>query len=289
MSEVGIEPTYIGKNENLKFIVPQELFRMKLRSDGKIDQKTSELYNKYIQDTFKGFQEGRKTKYGNENNTKTKTTSEFWDEFESKELGVDLIGYTPLKEDFIFYNLKVYGGNLIILGMEMAWEEIKTAPSINCSIEAFRVYSELGKITIQLTEYLKERGYKSEAHHPFGGKFLFPPHAVAAGLGIMGRNGLVITPEFGPRQRWAIISTDAEILTPVKSDLKPMEDYCKECGACVNGCLGGAAYETPIYHEESPVITHIDRSKCIDSLVNNNYCSYCLKVCPQGHPQKKPI
>ena len=52
MSEVGIEPTYIGKNENLKFIVPQELFRMKLRSDGKIDQKTSELYNKYIQDTF---------------------------------------------------------------------------------------------------------------------------------------------------------------------------------------------------------------------------------------------
>ena len=98
MSEVGIEPTYIGKNENLKFIVPQELFRMKLRSDGKIDQKTSELYNKYIQDTFKGFQEGRKTKYGNENNTKTKTTSEFWDEFEkeSKEFGVDLIGYIPL-------------------------------------------------------------------------------------------------------------------------------------------------------------------------------------------------
>ena len=293
MSEVGIEPSYVGKNEKLKFIVPQELFRMKLQSSDskKVDPEISKLYNKYIQETFIGFQEARKTKYGNENNIKTKTTPAFWKEFEkeSKKLGIDLIGYTPLKEDFIFYKLKVFGRNLIILGMEMLWDEIKTAPSINCSIEAFRVYSELGKIAIQLTEYLKEQGYKSEAHHPFGGKFLFPPHAVAAGLGIMGRNGLVITPEFGPRQRWAIISTDAELPTPIKSNLTTMEEYCKDCGACIRECKGGAAYETPIYHEESPVITHIDRSKCIDSLINNNYCSYCLKVCPQGHPQKKPI
>jgi len=290
MSELGIEPTYIGKNEKLKFIVPTELFRMRLTSSssGKIDPEISKTYNKYIQDTFTGFQEARKTKYGNENNIKTKTTPEFWQEFEkkAKDLGVDLIGYTPLIEDFIFYNLKVYGRNLIILGMEMRWDEIKTAPSINCSIEAFRVYYELGEITIQLTEHLKELEYKCEAHHPFGGKFLFPPHAVAAGLGVMGRNGLVITPEFGPRQRWAIVSTDAEIPNLEKNDLKALEDYCKECGACVRGCKGGAAYETPVYHDDSPVITHIDRSKCIDSLINNNYCSYCLKVCPQGNPKK---
>lgn len=287
MSELGIEPTYIGKNESLKFIVPTELFRMKLQSDDKIDREISKKYSKYIQDTFNGFQEARKTKYGNENNNKTETTSEFWQNFEkkSKELGVDLIGYTPIIEDFVFYNLKVFGRNAIIFGMEMEWDEIKTAPSINCSIEAFRVYYELGEITIQLTEYLKELGYKSEAHHPFGGKFLFPPHAVAARLGIKGRNGLVITPEFGPRQRWAIISTDAEIPTPIKKDLKWLEDYCKECGACIRGCKGGAAYETPIYHDDSPVITHIDRSKCIESLINNNYCSYCLKICPQGNPK----
>ncbi|MFW9942737.1 MAG: hypothetical protein ACFFFT_17000 [Candidatus Thorarchaeota archaeon] len=288
MSEVGIEPTYIGKNENLKFIVPTELFGMRMKSDVKIDGEITKKYNTYIQGTFKGFQEARKTKYGNESNSKTKTSSEFWQEFEkkAKDLGIDLIGYTPILEDFIFYNLKVFGRNAIILGMEMLWNEIKTAPSINCSIEAFRVYYKLGEITIQLTEYLKELGYKSEAHHPFGGKFLFPPHAVAAGLGIMGRNGLVITPEFGPRQRWAVISTDADVPNLEKNNLKALEDYCKECGACVRGCKGGAAYEKPIYHEDSPVITHIDRSKCIESLINNNYCSYCLKICPQGIPKK---
>ncbi|MFX1344067.1 MAG: hypothetical protein ACFFBC_04170 [Promethearchaeota archaeon] len=288
MSDVGIEPTYVGKNENLKFIVPTELFGMRMKSDVKIDSEITKKYNTYIQETFKGFQEAKKTKYGNEGNSKTKTSSEFWQEFEkkAKDLGIDLIGYIPILEDFIFYNLKVFGRNAIILGMEMLWNEIKTAPSIHCNIEAFRVYYKLGEITIQLTEYLKELGYKSEAHHPFGGKFLFPPHAVAAGLGIMGRNGLVITPEFGPRQRWAVISTDADIPNLEKNNLKALEDYCKECGACVRGCKGGAAYEKPIYHEDSPVITHIDRSKCIESLINNNYCSYCLKICPQGIPKK---
>ncbi|MFX1456658.1 MAG: hypothetical protein ACFFDB_14900 [Promethearchaeota archaeon] len=286
MTEVGIKPSYIGKNENLKFIVPQELFTMRLRSEDKIDREVSQKYSTYLQNTYKGFQEARKTKYGNETNNKTKTTSEFWEDFEekAKEMGVNLIGYTPILEEFVFYNLQVYGKNAIVLGMELLWDKIKTAPSIFCSIEAFRVYYELGEICIQLTEYLKEQGYKSEAHHPFGGKFLFPPHAVAANLGILGRNGLVITPEFGPRQRWAIISTDAEIPSPATNDLTALKDYCKECGACIRGCKGDAAYEEPIYHDDSPAITHIDRSKCIDSLINNNYCSYCLKVCPQGNP-----
>jgi len=288
MSEIGIEPTYIGKNENLKFVVPTELFRMRIKSDNKVDREMSKKYSNYLQETFKGFQKGRETKYGNENNTLTQTTPEFWEEFEEKarNMGVDLIGYTPLKEEFVFYNLKVYGMNSIILGMEMDWRQIKDAPSIYCGIEAFRVYYELGEITIKLTEYLKSKGYKSEAHHPFGGKILYPPHAVAAGLGFMGRNGLVITPEYGPRQRWGIITTDAEITSSVGKDLKEFEDFCKNCGVCVRECRGGASYKTPIYHENSPTITHIDRKKCIDSLINNNYCSYCLKICPLGQPKK---
>lgn len=288
MSDIVIEPTYVGKNENLKFIVPKELFKMKLSSDEKLDTDLANKFSKYIQETFKGFQEARKTKYGNENNNKTKTTPEFWNEFEkkAKALGVDLIGYTPINEDFIFYNLKIWGKNAIVLGKEMLWDEIKSAPSVHCGLEAFRVYYELGEITIQLTEYLKDLGYKSEAHHPFGGKMLFPPHAVSAGLGIMGRNGLVISPEFGPRQRWSIITTDAEIPEKSKKDLTTLEAYCKECGACVRECKGAAAYNSPIYNENSATITHIDRAKCIESLINNNYCSYCLKICPQGNPKK---
>jgi hypothetical protein len=42
MSEVGIEPTYVGKKESLKFIVPTELFRMRMNSS-----RNSQKNNQY--------------------------------------------------------------------------------------------------------------------------------------------------------------------------------------------------------------------------------------------------
>ncbi len=286
MSDAGIEPTYVGKNENLIFIVPKELFSMSLGPAEVLDRETAKLFSKYLRGTFKGFNLARKTKYGNENNTKTKVPSDFWEKFENKakELDVDLIGYTPVNETYIFKGLKVYGKNALILGMEMKWEKIKEAPGAICEIEVFRVYKELGDVTIELAEYMKEQGYKSEAHHPFGGKLLFGPHVKAANLGIMGRNGLMLTPEFGPRQRWSIITTDAEIPETKERDFSELKDFCDNCGACVRACKGGAVYETPI-EKEHGVITHIDRSKCIQSILENNYCSYCLKIClPKSSP-----
>lgn len=291
MTEIKIKPSYIGNNEDLVFIVPKKLFRMNLSSEEALDRKTANKFSKYLRGTFKGFQEARKTKYGNEKNKKKETSKEFWNSFEhkAKNLGVDLIGYIPVLPDFIFKDLKVYGRNAIILGMEMKWNAIKTAPSINCGIEAFRVYKALGDITIELTEHLKDLGYKSEAHHPFGGKLLFTAHAVKAQLGIMGRNGLVLTPEFGPRQRWSMITTDAKIPSVPKRNFDEMKKYCEKCGACVKNCRGNAAYEKPIQkNEHSKIVTHIDRSKCIDSLLENNYCSLCLKICPQGNPKIIP-
>jgi len=259
---------------------------MQLKSGQTIDRETAKVFSTYLRGTFKGFQLANKTKYNNiEAQNKTETTPEFWKEFETRarNLGIDLIGYTPVLEKYIFKGLPVVGKNAIVLGMQMKWEKVKTAPGITCAIEAFRVYKELGDITIELTKYLQEQGYKSEAHHPFGGKLLFPAHAVAAKLGIKGRNGLVITPEFGPRQRWSLITTDAEIPPTREVDFSEMEEFCQNCGACIKNCLGGAAYEPPIEKVKgSGIITHIDRSKCIESLLNNNYCSVCLKVCPQG-------
>ncbi len=286
MSDVGIKPTFIGKNKDLVFIVPKELFTMGAEPIEVLNRESAKKFSKYIRGTFKGFQQSRKTKYGNENNTKTETTPEFWVEFEKKarEFNVDFIAYIPVLENYIFKDLKVYGKNGIIFGMEMKWEDINTAPSAKCEIEVFRVYKVLGDITIELAEYLKEKGYKSEAHHPFGGKLLYGPHVVAAGLGFMGRNGLIITPEFGPRQRWSMITTDANIPNTSKRNFDELEEFCKSCGSCVKNCKGGAVYKEPI-RKDSKIITHIDRSKCIDSILKNNYCSYCLKICPIGHPK----
>ena len=67
-------------------------------------------------------------------------------------------------------------------------------------------------------------------------------------------------------------------------DSEAIIGYCKECEVCVKACKGGAVYENPI-QKGSGIITHIDRSKCIKSIISNAYCSFCLRICPQGHPK----
>ena len=64
--------------------------------------------------------------------------------------------------------------------------------------------------------------------------------AVAAGLGTIGRGGFLLTPQYGHRQRLALILTDFvfEPDRPVKLDL------CNGCRACLESCPLGALSET---------------------------------------------
>lgn len=57
--------------------------------------------------------------------------------------------------------------------------------------------------------------------------------AVAAGLGEIGWSGLCLTPQFGPRQRFVSVITNAK-LTP--SPIYTGEALCDKCMECVNTC-----------------------------------------------------
>lgn len=68
--------------------------------------------------------------------------------------------------------------------------------------------------------------------------------AVACGLGEIGMGGEVLTPRFGPRQRFAMIITDAKLPEDPLLD-KPV---CTRCGRCISICplqaLNGEKIET---------------------------------------------
>lgn len=56
--------------------------------------------------------------------------------------------------------------------------------------------------------------------------------AQAAGLGETGLNGLFLTPEYGPRQRFAMLLTDADL----EADAPFAPRLCDDCGACLQAC-----------------------------------------------------
>ena len=63
-----------------------------------------------------------------------------------------------------------------------------------------------------------------------------PFAAQAAGLGEIGLADVFLTPEYGPRQRFALVLTDAEL----EPDAVRGKEICADCGACVEACPFGA-------------------------------------------------
>jgi len=68
------------------------------------------------------------------------------------------------------------------------------------------------------------------------GHLSFKHAAVSCGMGEIGRNNLLITPEFGPHQRLCAVITEAELEA---DPLREME-LCKNCVRCEKACPSGA-------------------------------------------------
>jgi epoxyqueuosine reductase len=100
--------------------------------------------------------------------------------------------------------------------------------------------------------------------------------AVAAGLGKLGRNSMLITPRFGNRVHLVSIVTD------VKLDPDPLLDWdpCPPgCARCIKACPPGAIMDGP----------SVDQAKCRPVVMQRlpkgavvEACWACRKACPSG-------
>ena len=95
-----------------------------------------------------------------------------------------------------------------------------------------------------------------------------------AGLGWIGRNNLLVTPEYGSQVRLATILTDA----PLEPGT-PLERDCGDCRACVDVCPASAIRENP---------ADFDHMACFEMLkdfqrkryAGQYICGVCVKACP---------
>lgn len=104
-----------------------------------------------------------------------------------------------------------------------------------------------------------------------------------AGLGWIGRSCLLVTPEVGPRVRWASVLTDA----PLAPTGGAMSQRCGSCRACVAACPSQAFTGHP-FHDTEGREARFDAFACdrhlreTEERTGHNVCGMCLKVCPHG-------
>ena len=112
--------------------------------------------------------------------------------------------------------------------------------------------------------------------------------AVAAGLGRFGLNNLVLTPQYGPRQRLVSIITAA----PLAPDPLMKEPIClgRKCSLCVEKCPAhafGDTYEFALGEQKSALAqVNIDacRGYYKDSILGSQCARECMTFCPVGKP-----
>ncbi len=197
----------------------------------------------------------------------------------AKSLGVDHIGFTQVPRHLIFDNKGILYPNAMVITMEMTKDRIELAPSVKTTQEIFRTYMSLGIIVNQLTEFLRKLGYNAQAGPALGGDVNYPMLAQKAGLGQVGKHGLLITPDFGPSLRIAAVYTDIENLPYTDSNEHQwINEFCENCNQCVKNCPAEAIYQNSIVLKDQSKVC-VDYKKCAIPFSNDHGCTVCVKHC----------
>jgi reductive dehalogenase len=177
----------------------------------------------------------------------------------------------------------------IAIAVEMDYDAIKYSPSGPASTAAGLGYSRMAFTAGLLAQYIRGLGYQAI---PCGNDTACSiPIAIDAGLGEMARNGLLITPEFGPRVRLAKVLTDLPLIPD-----RPIEfgvcDFCRICEKCAQKCpsksimFGEPTDKTHNISNRQGVKTwHINAETCLGFWADNDTdCSNCIRSCPFNKP-----
>lgn len=182
--------------------------------------------------------------------------------------------------------------HVIIVATEMDPEAIRTGPSALSSAASGLGYSKDILVLLSLAQYIRNLGYQAVAS--LNDTALDIPLAIQAGLGEYGRNGLLITKEFGPRVRLGKVFTDLPLRadTPIRFGVKEFCQICRECArACpVRAITTGAPTERGESISSMPGVLkwRIHPDKCFSFWVNQNSdCSICIRACPYNKDYRK--
>lgn len=219
--------------------------------------------------------------------------------------GADLVGITGYDERWLytqkFSDMRRHSKpqelpegltNVIVVAQSMDYDLIRTVPSALSGAATGLGYSHDAMVVLGIAQYIRNLGFNAVAS--MNDTSLAIPLAIKAGLGEYGRNGLLITKEFGPRIRLGKIFTDLPLAhdQPIRFGVK---EFCNVCRRCADGCPVKAIPQgepTAARHNQSNIQGvrkwSVDGEKCFGYWVaQNSDCSICIRVCPYNKDYRK--
>ena len=174
----------------------------------------------------------------------------------------------------------------IVMTITMDSKMIATSPGYPASVETGMGYSRMAFCVACVAEFIRHLGYNAI---PMGNDTaLSIPLALDAGLGEIGRLGLLITPEHGPCIRLCKVFTDLP-LVPDRPIAFGVGEFCRHCGKCIEACEADAIHPSvePSYDVVCPSNNKgiqrwaVNHDRCYEFWIENgNDCSKCIAACP---------
>lgn len=172
----------------------------------------------------------------------------------------------------------------VVITIPMDIDMLKAAPSNTVIQESARKYVEVGKISNILAAYIRKFGYEARAHNDANYEVLCVPLAVQAGLGELGRMGILVHNVYGPCVRIAVVTTELE-LPPTHSRGQRIDSFCRICKKCSDNCPTRSISDGEEPSSRGFRHWSIDQEKCYAFWKEiGSDCGFCIRVCPYTKP-----
>jgi reductive dehalogenase len=213
----------------------------------------------------------------------------------AKRLGANHVAVTNLK-DYHLYSTKGRGENYgkeiqrqheyaIVMTVEMDRTLNKTAPHAPTVYESAKRYLQSGEIAVAVASYIRQLGYSARAHIDANYELLCPLVGRDAGLGEIGRMGILMSPQLGPRMRISVVTTSLGIKPNKRKRDLSMLEFCRYCKKCATNCPANAIPHTDMKQIDGVNRWKINQDSCFSYWKKvGTDCGKCMAVCPYSHP-----
>jgi len=177
----------------------------------------------------------------------------------------------------------------IAFTVEMEYEMVGANPTAAGVMESARQYVEAGRAAVQLAAAIRQMGYPARAHIDGNYRVIAPLVARDAGLGEIGRMGLLMTPHEGPRVRLGVVTSKLELMPDKRTPSAAMIDFCTICKKCAENCPSKSIPFGERVEIDGVMRWRINPESCFRYWnVIGTDCGICMKVCPYSHADTPP-